>query len=100
MLFFKKAEPIVIRGAADFARIPTGFFICEAGDKRTLGHRSVMGLTWQVPRPPEMTDKEFALLPVVRLRIASSQNGIAHFGGHSLLDTSSSDSFDGEFQWD
>lgn len=89
---------IDIFGVADFGRIPSGYFLCEAGGKTNLGHLGPLGLSWDVRTT--LTEKELEVLPVVRLRLVPSVAGLARIGGSALLDSRALDGFSGDFEWD
>lgn len=87
-MFSKPQVVIEVFGAADHARIPQGYFICEtASGKRTLGRNTPSGLFWHVPRPASLTQKQIEQLAVVRLRFAQSQLGVVRIGDMVAIDT-------------
>lgn len=95
---FKHPISIEVYSAADYAKIPQGYFLCEtASGNRTLGHCGPLGLSWSVPRSASLTQKQIEQLAVVHLRFARSQPGVVRVGDVIAVDTYALDTFDGVF---
>ena len=96
---FSRPKHVVIEvfGAADFGRIPGGYFICESmSGRRTFGNNTSCGLHWDVRRPASLSQAEVNRLPVVRLCFAQFRPGIARIGDVIAIDTFLLDAFEGD----
>lgn len=90
----KTSTLIDVRCAADCAKIPPGFFICQSEERTTLGYNaSTFGILWAVPKSFSLgglfvkLDQPVASLPIVKLLLAHERDGAVNVGGHTLRDT-------------
>lgn len=85
-------------GAADFARIPQGLFLAQTtSGKETVGCKSALGLTWETRHV--LSRDEHERLPLVRLHLGLSTEGIATVAGRTLVDTTRNE-WTGDVEYD